>query len=322
MVVKIFKIAGLFFAFLIIAGLSAYFTLSIMVKSEDTVIVPHFVGKDIIYVLEFMDELGLNTRVKGSEFSNVVPKNHIIFQDPEPGTEIKKGRDVKIIISKGTSTVLIPNLQGRSAQQARIIFEENDLCWGQISKIYHDSIEKDDVITQFPYPGSKVKKGRCVDLLISLGIRPKAYYMPDLTGLSLEEAILLIEENNLLYSETRLVYDEDKPINIIISQEPQAGHRVIEESLVNLAINRKVFNSDEDYPFENPERILNYRLTNGFLKRHIRVQMNSDGLSFDLFNEYIKPGNEIWVLVPGDTECTVILWEDDKLIKTLIYNAW
>ena len=96
----------------------------------------------------------------------------------------------------------------------------------------------------------------------------------------------------------------------------------MEESRVNLAINRKTSGSDEAYPVEKPGRLFNYRLSNGFLRKHIRVQMNSDGLSFDLFNEYMKPGNEIWVLVPGDTESTVILWEDDKLIKTLIYNAW
>ena len=109
--------------------------------------------------------------MKGSEFSNDIPKNYVFFQDPDPGTEIKKGRDVKIIISKGMSTVLVPNLQGRSNQQSRIIFEENDLHQGQISRIYHDSIEKDDVIAQFPNPGSKVKKGRHIDLLVSLGMR-------------------------------------------------------------------------------------------------------------------------------------------------------
>ena len=66
MIGRILKVTALIFTFLIIAGLSAYFTLSILIKSEDTVIVPDFVGKDIIYVLEFLGELDLNTRVKGT----------------------------------------------------------------------------------------------------------------------------------------------------------------------------------------------------------------------------------------------------------------
>jgi serine/threonine-protein kinase len=320
MIGRILKIAGLLIIFMIITGLSAYFTLSIMIKSEGTVIVPNFIGKDIVHVLEFLGELGLNTRVKGSEFSNEVPKNHVIFQDPEPGTEVKKGRDVKFIISKGISTIATPNLKGISVQQARIILEEFDLCPGKISGIYHSSIEKEEVISQFPESGLRVKKGICVSLLVSRGVRPRAYIMPDLTGLSIEEAIFEIEESNLVYGETESVHDRDQPRNIIIAQEPPAGHRVMEESRVILSVNRNVLEADENDTLGTSGRIFRHRISNGFLKKHVRVQMNRNGLSFDLFNDFVKPGEEILILVPGDSESTVILWEDDTPIQTLVYN--
>jgi len=83
---RILKIAALFFLFVLIVGASAYLTLTLIIKSEDTVVVPELVGKNVVYVLELLTDLGLNTKVKGSEYSADVPENNVIFQDPEPGS--------------------------------------------------------------------------------------------------------------------------------------------------------------------------------------------------------------------------------------------
>ncbi len=142
MISKIFKIVSLFIAFIIIAGLSAYVTLTLIIKSEDTVVVPNLVEKDVVYALEILSDLGLNTRVRGSEYSVHTPKNRILFQEPEPGAEIKKGRDVKIIISKGAKSIWVPNLKGVSIQQARIILEENGLCLGALTRTHSPDSQK------------------------------------------------------------------------------------------------------------------------------------------------------------------------------------
>ena len=136
MIAKIAKIIGVAFAFVVVAGISAYLTLTLIIKSEDTVIVPDLVGKDVVYALEFLTDLELNTKVKGSEFSDEFPKNHVTFQDPQSGAEIKKGRDVRIIISKGPKRISMPNLVSLSIQQARLILEENDVCQGEISQAH------------------------------------------------------------------------------------------------------------------------------------------------------------------------------------------
>jgi len=66
MIVKILKIAALCTAFLLVAGASAYLTLTYIIKSEDTVIVPDLVGKDVVSALELLTDLQLNTKVSGS----------------------------------------------------------------------------------------------------------------------------------------------------------------------------------------------------------------------------------------------------------------
>ena len=75
MISRILKLAALFFLFVLIAGTSAYLTLTLIIKSEDTVVVPDLSGKNVVYVLELLTDLGLNTKVKGSEYSADVPEN-------------------------------------------------------------------------------------------------------------------------------------------------------------------------------------------------------------------------------------------------------
>ena len=73
-IVKFFIVMAVF---TIAAGISTYFTLSLVIKSEDTVLVPDIIGKDVVNVLEQLTELDLNTKVKGSQFSVEVPKDHV-----------------------------------------------------------------------------------------------------------------------------------------------------------------------------------------------------------------------------------------------------
>jgi len=323
MISRILKIASFFIIFTLVAGASAYLTLSLIIKSEDTVVVPNLEGKDVVYVLEFLTDLGLNTKVKGSEYSPHVPKNHVIFQEPDPGAEIKIGRDIRIILSKGTRSILMPNLKGLSIQQARIILEENNLCQGEISSTYSGHLKKDEIIAQNPSVGSTTARGECVNLLVSIGIRPRAFKMPVLRGLSIDEAILIIENNHMVIGEIESIFHENQPLNSIVEHEPLSGYRVIEGSTVSLVINRKPGRNIQEYiqAVEGVE-LFRYRLKDGFLKRRIRVRLNSYSLSSDLFNGLMRPGEEIWFLIPKNTNATLFLYEDDKLAKTQVYDEW
>ncbi len=323
MITRIVKVSTFIIALILIIGVSAYFTLTLIIKSEDTVIVPDLVGKNVLYVLEILTDFKLNAKIKGSEYSSSIPADHVIFQEPEPGSEIKIGRDVRIIISKGAKTILMPNLQGLSIQQARIILEENGLHLRELSTIYSKNIKKEEIIAQSASSGSIITRGAHVDLLVSKGVRPKAYMMLDLKGLSLEDAIFLIEKSNLLLGEIKFCPYEDKPKNVIVSQEPLSGHRVFESTFVNIIINRKHGRMGERYLHAaKGANIFRYRLSDGFLKKHILVRLNSSELSIDLFDNFAKPGEEILLIVPKNHDSTILLYENGKLIKTQIFDSW
>jgi len=323
LIVKIGKIAGLALAFIFVAGISAYLSLTLIIKSEDTVIVPNLEGKDVVYALELLTELELNTKVRGSEYTNDVPKNYVIFQEPQPGAEIKKGRDVKIILSKGPKTLFMPNLLALSIQQADILLEENGMCQGELSRTYDSRVEKDHVIAQVPAQGTMISRGECVDVLVSMGARPRAFKMPDLIGLTLEDALQSIEKVELVMGEIKSAFQKNKPRNSIVKQSPIPGDRVIALNPVSLLINRE---PQKERPGQLHGQatgsLFSYRLDSGFLKRRIRVSLNSAGFTNDLFDDFVKAGEEIWLLIPRDQEATVFLYENDRLIKTQTYDAY
>jgi serine/threonine-protein kinase len=146
--------------------------------------------------------------------------------------------------------------------------------------------------------------------------------MPDLIGMSFNTAISMIESIDLGLGEIKTHFYEDKPLNTVVAQELPSGYCVKQGSTVNLIINRKSVQKAYDYLNESQGiGLFRYRLKYGFLKRHIRVRLNSFGVSIDLFDNFMKPGEEIWLLIPRKNEATVFLYEDGELLKTLVYDA-
>ena len=179
----------------------------------------------------------------------------------------------------------------------------------------------DPPYAQVPAFGTKIPRDKCVDLLVSTGARPRTYKMPGLVGLSLDEAILSIETSGLALGEIKSIYRKNKPKNTIVNQEPLSGYRMIEGGIVNVVVNREFVSKDKEYPHGDHETgLFRYRLAYGFLKRHIRVQLSSSGISITLFDDYMKPGEEVWMLVPGYTDATLLLYEDGELLETTHFH--
>jgi serine/threonine-protein kinase len=315
------KFIALIIVFFIISGISTYFTVRYFIKSEEIVIVPDLVGEDIIYVLELLTHLGLNTKVKESEYSRDFAQNNIIFQDPKPGEVIKKGRDVRIIISKGTKTLSMPNLKGLNFQQAQLIIDKNGLFKGNNAKTFHDTIKKNIIISQYPIPGKKIVRGGSSNLLVSLGKRPLEFLMPDLGGLFLDEAVLEAEKNHLVIDSIKTVYQENKTANIILNQDPLSGYHVQEDHQINLEVNRNTDRGPQNTRRgEQKNALFRYQLASGYLKQHIRIELRAFNTTFILYDELMTPEKKIWVLVPGYVVSVIFLYKNDELVLSRIFD--
>ncbi|WP_167527643.1 PASTA domain-containing protein [Desulfosarcina alkanivorans] len=304
------------------AGIGAYLALTLIIKGADTVVVPDLVGKDVLYGLEILSDLGLNTRVKGTAYHDQVPKNHVIDQDPDPGAAIKRGRDVRIRVSRGPQTIVMPNLTGLSRQQGEILLAENGLCQGAVAVMASFRHTAGRVISQTPQPGTTVSRHTCADLMVSRGPPSPAFPMVDLAGFTLEAAIRRLEQLQLTVGKILAVRRAGPQLDTVVDQLPLAGYRVIPGSPVDLTVNRSVDGRHSGDPGKADQvELFRFSLENGFLKKRVRVKMIQARYSLDLLDDFMSPGQEIWLLVPKNGNPTVLVYVDDQLMETRIMSA-
>jgi len=268
-----------------------------------------------------LTDIGLNTKIAAVEFNVTIPLNHVIYQEPAPGTEIKKGRDVRIVISKGRQSLPMPDLRGLTLEQGIVLLEESGFCRGVSSFIYNRELPKDKIIGHTPTRATLLQKGDCVDLLISRGKRPEGYKMPELRGFSLEKAILAIEAYHLTLGSIRQVFQKGMAKDTIVQQEPSAGYMVTEGTSVNLDLNGWPDKTTADAPgVRKGIDLLKIKSDNGFIKSRIRVRLKRRGMMNDIFDSYVKPGEEMWILIPRDDDTQVFVYKDENLVETRDIN--
>ena len=245
----------------------------------------------------------------------------MLFQKPGPGIEIKAGRDVRIRLSKGTRTLLMPDLTRLSLRHARLAIQENGLCAGHVSFTHlPGNPDRDAIVSQTPGPGQWVQRESCVDLLVSLGPLRNAYKMDDLRGLSLDEAVSIIEKGSLVVGNIKYAYDAGKPEHTIIDHNPKYGYRVVARNAVDLVVNRNPSHAGTTAgPNQALQSVFSYRLEPGFFKKRVQVHLDTGNMVGEIYDNLLSPGSEFWLVVPRHTRATLHCYVDGELVQSLVY---
>lgn len=305
-----------------IAGMSVYFSISLVTDSAGEVILPELKGKNIIYVLETLTNMGLNTKLLGTDYDDALPRYHVISQDPEPGSVIKKGRDVLIYISRGKQEMVIPDLRHLSLERAELILAQYEFQKGAVSFAHSNTVMKNNVMAQYPLALSTNFKGLSCDLLISLGPRPDEYIMPDITGRTLPWAVSILEENNLKLEKVTSDYSTRYDENLILNQQPEPGRFVDLNDSISIVVNTRMLS--DSFTINDFQGVIpvSYHIDPGFLNKNVKINTTMFGLTIDLFSGHVAPGNEVCVLIPAGIQTTVDIFIDDELIQSRHINPW
>jgi beta-lactam-binding protein with PASTA domain len=175
---------GLFYSLLpfFVFFVSIYITIDILLKSGNNVVCPDVRGKTVEDAREMAQKKGLPLVVLRYENRSDVPYNHITVQKPEANISIRSGRIIHVIVSEGPKLTEVPNLTGRSLQEAEETLREKNLEVGKIIQIPHTKEGK--VIAQLPKGGEKTLERKEVILFVGLD-KGKYFFLPDVKDLSL-----------------------------------------------------------------------------------------------------------------------------------------
>lgn len=129
--------------------------------------VPNVINMTVSEAQGEAEKVGLNIQVKSEEFSNQVSEGGIITQTPSPGTKLKKGDSIAVIVSRGNTKVPVPNVVGMTLSQAEKLLNDNGLLLGNV-KYEYNSAKEGTVLSQSLIGGSS-DEGQKVSLVVSKG---------------------------------------------------------------------------------------------------------------------------------------------------------
>ncbi len=158
--------AALFLIF--VAFATGYITMWLAME-KDMVQLPRLIGADSTQALELLREQGLQPKVTGKEFSELVAKDAVISQRPASGSWVKKNSEIRLVVSRGGDAVVLPNLAGLPLADAKQSLQSRGLTLGRVAQVHSSAHAKGEVIAQDPETSVPIRRGSAVALLVSLG---------------------------------------------------------------------------------------------------------------------------------------------------------
>lgn len=132
--------------------------------------------------------------------------------------------------------VTVPNVSGLPLDSATAMLKKNRLQGVVVERRFDKIIDEGVVIIQEPLPGTKVKRGRIINLSVSLG--PETIRIPDLTGLEYLKAKLIIEKLGIILDAVDSNYSDSIGPGRIIQTTPPADSEIIKGGAIRVIISR------------------------------------------------------------------------------------
>ena len=236
---RILKGIGISLSLIAIGVASAVAVISLLLRQEE-VRVPDLTGLDIVTVIEVTGQQGLQLKVDRREPSQAIPRDAVVSQSPPPGTGVKKGRTVRVVISQGPSELLVPKLMGEPYRKADLLLRQAGLTILDVARVWSDTVERDVVMAQDPPAGSPLEKGGGVCILVSLGRKGRLSITPALTGRTAEEAVRFVDRLGLQYRVISRASGTVPPSGdrSVVGQKPKAGYPLAADGVVELYMSR------------------------------------------------------------------------------------
>ncbi|MFJ9695154.1 Stk1 family PASTA domain-containing Ser/Thr kinase [Kitasatospora sp. NPDC101183] len=188
--------------------------------------VPAVLGKDRTEAQRVLEDQGMHGKFV-EVFSESVPAGQVISTDPGIGARTRKSDTVTVTVSKGPKRITVPDVTGRSADQAASALTGVQLIKGNVTETYSDTVAEGVVISSAPAAGQQLPENSSVALVVSKGMVP----VPDVTGMSKDDAQKALQAAGFTMQTAGVnLFGTGK----VSSQSPAAGERRPQKTVVTV----------------------------------------------------------------------------------------
>ena len=224
---------GLVILFFLVFGIT---TAIIKVTNPAEVELPNVVGMTKEEAEETIKNANLKFEVGSEEYSTEVEADHIISQDPsymEVYNKVKEGSTVTVVVSLGTEKTTVPNVKGKTQEEAEQLLEDAKLT-AQVVEENSKTVEEGYVISQETDPETEVNAGDTVIIHVSTGTEKAT--VPDVVGKSQADAKTTLEDLGFEVTVTT-AEDSSKDTGIVLKQSLDSGKSVEKGSAITITVN-------------------------------------------------------------------------------------
>jgi beta-lactam-binding protein with PASTA domain len=248
--VSFFQVVSVLMLLVAAALLSAITTMHFAIHGAE-VQVPALKGMTVADARSETAGLGLNLMVDNRYYSGDVAAGHILTQQPEAGTIVRREWRVRVAESLGPQKVEVPDMVGREERVAALTLRRAGLELGATARLPYAKAAEGTVLAQDP-PGHAQGIARpSINLLVAApgDDAPDGYVMPDLVGWPVVTAQAALTGVGIKVSPPAFVDVAVAPVGsgdaplrppvkpgAVLAQTPAPGSRVDQSTLVRLTV--------------------------------------------------------------------------------------
>jgi beta-lactam-binding protein with PASTA domain len=220
---------------------SAFIVFGLTIRGAEQTMVPEVRGMDITTALVEMQEKELYPRIQLRFSQNAADKGIILDQKPSPGTIVKAGRRIYLVVSRGVVLDKIENYVGQDLNEVKIHLQTllvgNKPLLTVKEPIYvFNKAPVGSILEQKPAPDTEIGGPTELSLVVSRGPQNAELKVPSLVGLSIPEAMAAVERSGVFFEcAARKAAGREKP-GSVVSQLPEGGSMVVSNSRVEFVI--------------------------------------------------------------------------------------
>lgn len=206
---------------LAVAGTGAGATWYLTVGPGRRVPVPNIVGMSEDQAQLALEKQGLDWGTPTRAYSDTVPAGSVVSCQPKVGQKVGLGQAVTAVISRGVETKTVPDVVGKTKDQASAVIKGAGLTLGDVTEQYSASVDSGKVISSDPKAGKVIEHTAKISIVVSKGKEPAT--IPDVTGMSEDEAKKTLEDAGLKKGKVSKDYSDSVAKGNVIASSPIAG---------------------------------------------------------------------------------------------------
>ncbi len=196
--------------------------------------VPSLVGKNYMEVMSSSKYEDYRIIQEETVYNSTVEKGFIIDQSPSAGRTMKPNAEIYVTVSLGPKMVTMPDITNVEYRSAGLELSKLDILYEYAYEISETIIEG-NVTRTIPEATTDVEPGSKVTVYVSLGKEVKTTIVPDLKGLTEDEARRRLESCSLVLGEIIPVTSDEKN-GIVVGQSYDPNTEVSEKTSVDISI--------------------------------------------------------------------------------------